>query len=113
MFPGLFSSDKQWSKIGSLSGSVPSPQMQYVPFLLDSATQPEAPSPIIVALEAMEWGVFRKQAWQICVWVCICVCVCVPVHSQWGGWESEHITSLKIDQYNYVVLVFKYMLEAL
>lgn len=54
MFPGLFSSDKQWSKIGSLSGSVPSPQMQYVPFLLDSATQPEAPSPIIVALEAME-----------------------------------------------------------
>ena len=45
--------------------------------------------------------------------VCVCVCVCAPVHSQWWRWENEHITSLKIDQYNYVVLVFKYMLEAL
>ena len=46
----------------------------------------------------------------MCVSVYMCVYVCVPVHSQWWGWESEHITSLKIDQYNYVVLVFKYML---
>ena len=44
----------------------------------------------------------------VSLFVCVCVCVCLCIHSGGGG-ESEHMTSLKIDEYNYVVLVCKYV----
>lgn len=42
----------------------------------------------------------------------MCVCAHTRVHSGGGG-ESDHMISLKIDPYNYVVLVLKYTLDAL
>ena len=50
------------------------------------------------------------------MYVCVCVCVCARTHVFMvveGGGESDHMITLKIDQYNYMVLVLKYMLDAL